>query len=177
MQDTRCGGKIELTSGNDGPDGYRSPSHEKWVPLMTTKPIIVGIDGADDSVRALRWAADHARAVGAPLHVLAAFEIPAQYGPYGMAGWENPADLEKRARAVLSDTVRSTLGEDATVVEHVVQGHPAHALVEKSDDALLLVMGSRGRGGFAGLLLGSVSQHVVAHARCPVVVMPHNAPD
>lgn len=144
---------------------------------MSTKPIIVGIDGADDSVRALRWAADHARTVGAPLHVLSAFEIPTQFGPYGMAGWENPTDLEKRARDVLSDTVRSTLGEDAQVTEHVVRNHPAHALVEMSEQAHLIVMGSRGRGGFAGLLLGSVSQYVVAHARCPVVVMPHNAPD
>lgn len=144
---------------------------------MITKPIIVGVDGADDSVRALRWAADHARTIDAPLHVLAAFEIPTQFGPYGMAGWENPTDLEKRARSVLSDTVRSTLGEDAQVVQHVVQGHPAQALVERSPEALLIVLGSRGRGGFAGLLLGSVSQHVVAHAKCPVVVMPHNAPD
>lgn len=144
---------------------------------MSTKPVIVGIDGADDSVRALRWAAEHARAVGAPLQVLSAFEVPTQFGPYGMAGWENPTDLEKRAREVLSDTVQSTLGEDAQVIEHVVRRHPAQALVEMSDQAQLIVMGSRGRGGFAGLLLGSVSQYVVAHARCPVVVMPHNAPD
>lgn len=144
---------------------------------MNSKPVIVGVDGAEDSVRALRWAADHARSLGAPLHVLSAFDIPAQFGPYGMAGWENPTDLEKYARTMLRETVRSTLGEDAQVVEVVVQGHPAKALVEMSQDARLIVVGSRGRGGFAGLLLGSVSQHVVAHARCPVVVMPHNAAD
>lgn len=144
---------------------------------MSTKPVIVGIDGAEDSVRALRWASNYARTVGAPLHVLSAFEIPTQFGPYGMAGWENPEDLEKRAHGVLSDTVRSTLDEDVPVVEHVVRSHPAHALVEMSEQAQLIVMGSRGRGGFTGLLLGSVSQYVVAHARCPVVVMPHNAPD
>lgn len=144
---------------------------------MNSKPVIVGVDGADDSVRALRWAADHARSLGAPLHAVSAYDVPTQFGPYGMAGWENPTDLKKHARTMLAETVRSTLGEDAQVVEVTVQGHPAKALVEMSPDAQMIVMGSRGRGGFAGLLLGSVSQHVVAHARCPVVVMPHNAVD
>ncbi|WP_010542174.1 universal stress protein [Dietzia alimentaria] len=144
---------------------------------MSSTPVIVGVDGGQDSVRALRWAAEHARAIDAPLQVVAAYEIPTQFGPYGMAAWENPTELEKRAKEVLADTVREALGSDASVEQYVVQGHPAEALVDGSARAQLLVVGSRGRGGFAGLLLGSVSQHVVAHARCPVVVMPRNASD
>lgn len=144
---------------------------------MDAKPVIVGVDGAQDSVRALRWAAEYARAHEAPLHALAVFDVPTVFGPYAMAGWENSTDLERNARSMLADTVRETLGEDAQVEEHVARGHPAAALVAASHDARLVVVGSRGRGGFAGLLLGSVSQHVVAHAQCPVVVMPHSAPD
>ncbi|MGW8590270.1 universal stress protein [Dietzia sp. NPDC055340] len=146
---------------------------------METKPVIVGIDGAEDSVRALQWAVVHARSVGAPLHVMAVYEVPAMLSPYGMAAWENPANLEQNARAMLDATVKSALGEDegAAVVQRVVQGHPGKVLVEQSDGAGLLVIGSRGRGAFTGMLLGSVSQYVVARAKCPVVVMPHNAPD
>ena len=95
-------------------------------------------------------------------------------------GWprgRTPIELENRAQQVLADTVRDALGAEAPVEQFVVQGHPAQALVDRSDQARLIVVGSRGRGGFTGLLLGSVSQHVVSHARCPVVVMPRNAPD
>lgn len=151
--------------------------HTEVEQLMDATPVIVGVDGAQDSVRALRWAADYARAFELPLHVLTAFDVPAVFGPYAMAGWENPATLEKDARSMLADTVLNTLGENAQVEERVLRGHPAEALAKSSQGARLLVVGSRGRGGFAGMVLGSVSQHVVAHARCPVVVMPHSAPD
>lgn len=144
---------------------------------MDAKPVIVGIDGAQDSVRALRWAADYARAFDAPLHVFAVFDVPSVFGPYAMTGSQNSTKLQDDARTILSDTVRTTLGEDAQVEQHVVQGHPAAALVAASEGARVVVIGSRGRGGFAGLLLGSVSQHVVAHSRCPVVVTPHGAGD
>lgn len=144
---------------------------------MDARPVIVGVDGAQDSVRALEWAAEYARAFDAPLHVLAAYDVPTVLGPYAMAGWESPTKLEEAARSMLTDTVRDTLGENARVEEQVLRGHAAEALVKVSKGARLVVVGSRGRGGFTGMLLGSVSQHVVAHARCPVIVMPHNAPD
>lgn len=144
---------------------------------MNAKPVVVGIDGAEDSTRALQWAADYARTNDAPLHVLTAFFVPTIFGPYAMADWQSPPNLEEAARIMLAETVRTTLGEDAQVEQHVFKGHPAEALVSASADSRLLVVGSRGRGGVAGMLMGSVSQHVVAHARCPVVVMPHNAPD
>lgn len=140
---------------------------------MEAKPVVVGIDGGPDSLRALAWAADYAGTVNAPLIVLTAYEIPTTFGPYAMAGWEDSTQLEQRARETLAEAVRDTLGDDATAEQHVVRGHPAQVLVAASRDAHLVVVGSRGRGGFAGMLLGSVSQHVVAHARCPVVVLPH----
>lgn len=142
---------------------------------MDIKPVIVGVDGAQDSVRALQWAAAYARAFDAPLHILTAFDIPTVYGPYAMAGWENSDSLKEAARDMLAETVRTTLTENAEAEQSVLQGHPAEVLVNASQGAQLVVVGSRGRGGIAGMLLGSVSQHVVAHAHCPVVVMPHSA--
>lgn len=143
---------------------------------MENKPVIVGIDGSSDSVHALRWAAEYARLFQAPLQALTTFDIPAIFGPSALAGWENPSRLEEGAHSMLADIVREALGEGAQVEERVLRGHPAQVLVEASPDAQLLVLGSRGHGGFAGMLLGSVSQHTVTHARCPVVVMPHRDP-
>ena len=140
---------------------------------MSTKPVVVGVDGGPDSVRALEWAAEYARDVKAPLIALTAYEPTPIAGPYAMAGWENPETLEENARSMLGDVVRDTLGENAEVSQYVLRGHPAEAIVAASKDARLIVVGSRGRGGFKGLLLGSVSQHVVPHALCPVVVLPH----
>lgn len=141
---------------------------------MEGTPIVVGIDGSADSVKALRWAAEHARAHTAPLVALAAFDVPRIYGPMAMTGWENPSAVKKAARSMLADTVEKALGEGATVEQRVQRGHPAEVLVVASKAAQHLVVGSRGHGGFAGMLLGSVSQHVIAHAQCPVTVMPHS---
>lgn len=140
---------------------------------MENKPVIVGIDGSPDSVRALRWAAEQARSLQAPLQALTTFEVPPIFGASAMAGWEDPARLEEAARTMLADIVREAVGDEVEVEERVVRGHPAQVLVEESPDAQLLVLGSRGRGGFTGMLLGSVSQHTVTHARCPVVVIPN----
>lgn len=140
---------------------------------MDARPVVVGVDGGPDSSRALRWAADHARTVDAPLIALTAFQVPMTAGPYAMAGWQDPSTLEDTAREMLAAAVRDTLGEDARVDQVLLRGHPAEAIVTASRDAQLVVIGSRGRGGFKGLLLGSVSQHVVPHSHCPVVVLPH----
>lgn len=141
---------------------------------MDTKPVIVGVDGSPDSVRALQWAAEYAGRYGAPLEAVIVFQVPVVWGgPYAMRGLPDSADLEKQARGVLADTVRTALGEDAQVTERVETGHTADALVTASRGAQLVVVGSRGHGGFTGLLLGSVSQYCVTHARCPVIVMPH----
>ncbi|MBB1030397.1 universal stress protein [Dietzia sp. SLG310A2-38A2] len=144
---------------------------------MDAKPVVVGIDGGPDSLKALAWAAEYASTVGSPLIALAAVETPAVVGPYAMAGWVDPEILEERARTMLADAVRDTLGDDARVDQTVLRGHPAEAIVAASRDARLVVVGSRGWGGFRGLLMGSVSQHVVAHSRSPVVVLPRQSED
>ena len=140
---------------------------------MAVEPIIVGIDGSADSVRALKWAAEYARLVDAPLVGLVAWQLEPVYGYMAMTNWETAESVEGEAREMLADVIRNTLGEDAQIEQRSVRGHAAQVLVEASHEAQLVVVGSRGHGGFAGMLLGSVSQHVVTHARCPVIVMPH----
>ncbi|GAA1730769.1 Nucleotide-binding universal stress protein, UspA family [Dietzia kunjamensis subsp. schimae] len=142
---------------------------------MDTRPVVVGVDGGPDSLRALKWAAEYATALDAPLIALTAYQLPAVYGPYAMAGWEDSSELESSAREMLADAVRNALGADASYKPAVLQGHAAEALIAASGDARLVVVGSRGRGGFTGMLLDSVSQHVVAHSHCPVVVLPHSS--
>ena len=142
---------------------------------MDTKPVVVGVDGSPDSLEALRWGAEYAGRVEAPLHALAVYELPTPPGPMAMRGFQDSETLEKDVRAMLTEAVRSALGPEAQVTERVERGHPGHNLVEASHDAQLVVVGSRGHGGFAGMLLGSVSQQCVTRARCPVIVMPHNA--
>lgn len=133
--------------------------------------IVVGVDGSPASRRALRWAADQARRTGATLEVVTAWEYPTSYGwvpPY-------PPDFDPAgdARKALEDTVADVLGEhpDLSVELVVREGHAAPVLVETAKGASMLVVGSRGHGGFAGLLLGSVSEHCARHAPCPVTVM------
>lgn len=144
---------------------------------MDAKPVVVGVDGGPDSLKALAWAADYASTVGAPVIAIAAVETPAVVGPYAMAGWVDPEVLEDRARTMLADSVRDTLGDEAQVEQTVIRGHPAEAIVTASQDARLVVVGSRGWGGFRGLLMGSVSQHVVSHSHSPVVVLPRHSED
>lgn len=144
---------------------------------MAAKPVIVGIDGSPDSVRALTWAVEYARRFELPVEVVAAYQMPLVLGPAGMAGFEDSDTLERSASDMLAGVVREALGESAQIAQRTALGHPGEVLVQTSQDAPLLVVGSRGRGGFTGMLLGSVSQHCVTHARCPVVVMPHQDPE
>lgn len=165
---------VKVTSVHPGLVSAPSTAMQRREP-METAPVVVGVDGGPDSLRALEWAADYARTVGAPLIALTVYDLPNFYGPYAMAGWEDSTEPESRARDLLAGAVRDTLGEDAEVEQRVVRGHPAEAIIESSTDARLVVVGSRGRGGFRGMLLGSVSQHVLPNARCPVVVLPHKS--
>ncbi|SDJ95254.1 Nucleotide-binding universal stress protein, UspA family [Actinopolyspora mzabensis] len=137
----------------------------------TTYRITVGVDGSPASKAALRWAGRQARLTEGEITAVIAWEYPPIYG------WEVPngADLDRDAARTLNAVLAETLGEETSVVSHreVVQGHPARALLDVANEtaAALLVVGSRGHGGFTGALLGSVSQHCVAHARTPVVVV------
>ena len=137
---------------------------------MDVKPVIVGVDGSKDSERALKWAADYAQKVGAPLQAVIAWEVTTLYGETFSDKWDHTA-VEKKHREVAEELVRETLGDGAAVEVRVEQGNAAEVLVEASKTAQLLVVGSRGHGGFTGMLLGSVSQHLVTHAHCPVTVL------
>jgi nucleotide-binding universal stress UspA family protein len=130
--------------------------------------IVVGVDGSPQSEHALRWAADQARTTGRRLHAVLAWQLPFGYGVTARA----EPDPAAHGEHLLSTTVSHALGEqDAAATEReVVQDAPAAALLRAAENADLLVVGCRGRGGFAGMLLGSVSRHVAAHASCPVVI-------
>lgn len=137
--------------------------------------IIVGVDGSDASKSALRWAVEEARLRGATVVVLHAWRIPIEYGMYeGMViPKEAPEELEKAAQETVRAAIADVVGSDASVpiVVSVRSGPASKVLVDASEDADLLVVGSEGHGAFAGVLLGSVSMHVVHHARCPVTVV------
>ncbi|MEU1702083.1 universal stress protein [Streptomyces pseudogriseolus] len=137
--------------------------------------IVVGVDGSPSLRQALRWAARQAALTGGTVPALTSWDYP-QY--HGALGWLPPSSgdeeaLEARAREDLTPCVEETLGAhpSADVRTEVRYGTPASVLLRAARDASLLVVGSRGLGGFAGLLLGSVAQHCVQHAACPVVVV------
>lgn len=137
--------------------------------------VVVGIDGSAQSEQALRWAADFASKSGAWLDVVTAWDYPIAYG-WSMLpdGW-NPGDDMAKAQ---SEAIDSAFGPDrpGNLRTFVREGNPAHVLLFEGRDAELLVVGSRGHGGFAGLLLGSVSAAVAEHATCPVLVVHGDRP-
>ena len=138
--------------------------------------IVVGIDGSEGARRALEWALEEAKLRDARIVVIHAWLEPAAVavGSVVSAGGVEPEIFEDAAERTLHELLISvdTDGLPHGLESHVVAGAPAHALVEASREADLVVVGSRGLGGFSGLLLGSVSQQVVHHATCPVVVVP-----
>lgn len=137
----------------------------------TSEPrIVVGVDGSDPSKAAVRWAARQAALTGGVVDAVTAWEYPVWYGAgFALSG----VDFAGQAADVLARTVADALGADRTdgIRARVVQGHPARVLLDAADGAQLLVVGNRGHGGFTEALLGSVSQHLVQHATCPVVVI------
>jgi nucleotide-binding universal stress UspA family protein len=140
--------------------------------------IVVGIDGSDHSRRALMWAMRQAAEQQVPLAVLAVRPDPVRpvTGVYwGVRAFpedtHNP-EVARQAIQEMAEQARNEIGETAPqVTVNVVTGDPAEELVKASRDADLVVVGSRGSGGFASLLMGSVSSKVTHHAACPVVVI------
>lgn len=132
--------------------------------------IVVGVDGSEQSRRALVWAARIAEATGAELTAVTAWHRPVSYGwSYAADDWDPQADAAK----CLEETVAEVFpdGRPARLNLVVREGLSAKVLLDASRGATLLVLGSRGHGGFAGLLLGSVSASCAEHARCPVLVV------
>ncbi len=132
--------------------------------------VVVGVDGSPSSVAALRWAARVGGALGLEIDAVTSWEFP---GSYGLAGAVNGWDPEVDAGAALARAVDTAFDGEvpAGLRTHVRRGRPAPVLLEASHHVEMLVVGSRGHGGFAGLLLGSVSTQCAEHARCPVVVV------
>jgi nucleotide-binding universal stress UspA family protein len=139
------------------------------------KTIVVGVDGSEDARAALAFAAHEAAAHGARLRVVCAWEL--SYGAYA-GGFVPPPELsssiERHAEEVAHDAAQAaTELEPSIYVEHeAIHGYPAEVLIAESREATMIVVGSRGHGGFASMLLGSVSHEVAHHARCAVAIVP-----
>lgn len=138
------------------------------------KTIVVGVDGSPSSRTALTWAAAEAAGHGADLVVLNVWEhtLLPPAGSVSVSEHYVP-DPSQRTADDLVRVIKEELGDNPPVrVEpRLKQGNPAKMLIEESADADLLVVGTRGHGGFGGLVLGSVSQHVAAYAKCAVTVV------
>ncbi|MFJ4668353.1 universal stress protein [Kitasatospora purpeofusca] len=136
----------------------------------TAGGIVVGVDGSPSSQKALRWAVEQARLTGATVEAVLCWTLPTVYGRAPMSV---DRELGHAAEKVLAKAVDEATGDvrPVRIRKTAVLGNASEVLVERSHGADLLVVGSRGRGGFAGALLGSVGQHCVQHARCPVVVV------
>jgi nucleotide-binding universal stress UspA family protein len=134
------------------------------------KRIVVGLDGSDSSVRALEHAAKLAQVLRTSLEAIIAWSYPVALTAYAVG--ELP-DLEHSARQVATEAINRVFGDTwpESLSLKVRQGNAAQVLITESAGAEMLVLGSRGHGGFAGLLLGSVSAECAAHARCPVLIV------
>ena len=144
--------------------------------MSEIKVIVVGVDGSKSSRAALSWAYDEATHHGASLTVISTWHPPAlpmtpPYGSHPPEGYvsQPQSDALDLLQKLVADLEERNPRVDVRTVSE--QGNPAEVLIERSKEADLMVVGSRGHGGFAGMLLGSVSQHLVAHAECPVVVV------
>ena len=132
--------------------------------------IVVGMDGSPTSIDALQWAAGQATLLKGTIEVIVAWDW------YKAVGWYVPVlvglDPEGDAKHVLEECLTDIRAEwpDLSIRGRLAEGSPSPILVEASKDAALLVVGSRGHGEFAGMLLGSVSEYCATHAHCPVLV-------
>jgi nucleotide-binding universal stress UspA family protein len=137
--------------------------------------IVVGLDGSTGARDALAFALHEAQLRSARVRVVAAWQVPgAVYaGTYGLGDPQLPSRLEQDARDNATRALADADVDGVEVCTVVREGSPAHVLLEEAVDAELLVLGSRGLGGFRGLLLGSVSQQCTHHTPCPLVIVPH----
>ncbi|MEI2643140.1 MAG: universal stress protein [Candidatus Nanopelagicales bacterium] len=176
--------------GSGGLTGYLLGSVSRQVathaacPSVVVRPvtgashdIVVGVDGSPHSIKALGWAFEQASFSGCSLHVLHSWEIPPTWSMVEVPSYEPEVLIRDYGNAELRETSEAMAGfrenfPDVKVRQEVMKGSPVKALIKASENAQLLVVGSRGLGGFRGLLLGSVSHAVVHKAACPVAVVP-----
>ncbi len=152
-------------------------TEQDGVQASTTRRVIAGVDGSADSERAVRWAAREALDLGLPLTLVHAVHLPdSSAAPY------EPDDFEPRIRAegaaLLDGTAQAVKAEfpELQVDTVLSEQSAAHALSELSHESDVIVTGTRGHGGFVGMLLGSVSRTLAAHAQSPLVVVRGDAP-
>jgi len=137
------------------------------------KTIVVGVDGSQHADAALEFAAEEASLRGARLLIVCAWQIPMGFGPEAFYPSVLLQGLGDNAVSIVQAAVARVreLQPQVACEGKAVEGHPAAALLKEAADAILVVVGSHGHGGFTSILLGSVSQQVVHHAPCPVVVV------
>jgi nucleotide-binding universal stress UspA family protein len=141
--------------------------------------IVVGVDGSDQSRAALRWALRQAELTGAGVQAVIAWHYPVMAGGYGWApvsavDWDDWGEIAAKTLAeVIAD--EADPAANVRISTSVVEGNAAQALLEAANGAELLVVGSRGHGGFTGAMLGSVSQHCAHLAPCPIVIVREQA--
>lgn len=135
--------------------------------------IVVGVDGSEPSARALAWAVDEGRRRRATVEAVHAWTYPPMTFVTGLVPPPTFAhdDLVAEARAALDEAVDALGARSAGVARVLQEGTAARVLLDRAAGADLLVVGSRGRGGFSGLLLGSVSQQCAHHSPCPLVIV------
>jgi len=148
-----------VTAGHDGAQKMTEPMSPR---------LLVGVDGSPHASAALRWALRHAEALGAEVTAVFAWQMPLLSVP----GAFDREELEKRAKQFLLEVVGSVAPSPVVpLTSYVAEGDPTEVLIKASDQADLLILGTRGRSPFKGLLLGSVSQGCAAAALCPVVIV------
>ncbi|MFF2622007.1 universal stress protein [Oerskovia jenensis] len=136
--------------------------------------VLVGVDGSTPSLHALDWAAAYARQVGWPLHIVCSYSLPSFTAASldgGYAALDDTA-IQEGAKAVLAEATQRAEAAGVRTTAAIATGDAAGVLVELSKDYGLVVVGTRGRGGFTERLLGTVSSALPAHSRCPTVVVP-----
>jgi nucleotide-binding universal stress UspA family protein len=138
--------------------------------------IIVGVDGSEGSRAAFRWAIDEARYRRCPVEVVTTYlptYVPAapDFGYVPLDPIDLVDEVRKMQDSLVSEVLAAGGGPDVHVEQRLIKGRAADTLLEAAQTATLLVVGNRGRGGFRGLLLGSVSHQIAQHAPCPVVII------
>jgi nucleotide-binding universal stress UspA family protein len=167
-QDSHQQGNQQLSSTSTDHDAVKTADS---IPRLGR--IVVGVDGSACSVDALRWAGHQAELTGATLDAVMSWEYPAQYGmEFGVID----VDWASNAETTLTLALHQAFGPNVEAINaRIIRGRPAEVLMTAAAGADLLVVGSRGHGAMAGMLLGSVSDYLVAHAPCPVLVIRHVA--
>ena len=140
---------------------------------ITQNRIVAGVDGSTSSIKALRWAVGQAVCTGCTVEAVIAWHYPAQASGLGWASTFPSVDFAESSAKILAEAVSEAVDprSDVTVTTKVAEGNPAEVLLAAAEGARLLVVGSRGHGGFTEALLGSVAQHCTHRASCPVVIV------